>query len=561
MDHDGAFLQAIRDEPGDDAPRLIYADWLDDHGGPAGAARAAFIRAQVLLASLPEADPARAGLEDEADDLLAEHEEPWLGGLRPLLLDWEFRRGFVERISVRAEVFLDQADRLFAAPVRAARLVAEPRDLPALAQCPYLAGLEALDLSGAPRYEPFRRDFLRDSALRALFESPYLTRLTALSLPGHGLQGPALAALAGCGVLDRLTHLDLSNNATLGDRGVRVLAEAGAERLQVLRLKGTNLTAAGALALLHATTLPRLHSLRFDPRALFSPDRGPSAALDELLAAPLLGRLSDLDLTGAPLGAGGARTLAAAPALANLTALVLERCPLGDGVRALASSPHLARLKILDLGYTGLGSAGLEDLAESANLPGLRSLRLTGNGCRDKGARALAQAPFLPQLTALDLGSNGIGGPGLAALTAAPHLRRLRELNLSDNFIGPATLGALLRLPQMGQLRRLDLGRVRLGPQGVRALAELPELARLRALGLSGNLLGDEGVQALAASPYLSRLRELDLGGNGISPPGAEALLAAPHLRRLAKVGLTNTLADQEARQRLRDWFGERVTF
>ena len=30
--HDDAFLEAIRAAPEDDTPRLVYADWLDDHG-------------------------------------------------------------------------------------------------------------------------------------------------------------------------------------------------------------------------------------------------------------------------------------------------------------------------------------------------------------------------------------------------------------------------------------------------------------------------------------------------------------------------------------------------
>ena len=34
MGDDDAFLRAIADAPGDDAPRLVYADWLDEHGQP-----------------------------------------------------------------------------------------------------------------------------------------------------------------------------------------------------------------------------------------------------------------------------------------------------------------------------------------------------------------------------------------------------------------------------------------------------------------------------------------------------------------------------------------------
>jgi uncharacterized protein (TIGR02996 family) len=43
MSHDEAFLQAIIESPDDDAPRLVYADWLDEHGQPV---RADFIRVQ-----------------------------------------------------------------------------------------------------------------------------------------------------------------------------------------------------------------------------------------------------------------------------------------------------------------------------------------------------------------------------------------------------------------------------------------------------------------------------------------------------------------------------------
>jgi uncharacterized protein (TIGR02996 family) len=42
--HDG-FLQAIVENPDDDTPRLVYADWLDEHGDPA---RTEFIRRRLL---------------------------------------------------------------------------------------------------------------------------------------------------------------------------------------------------------------------------------------------------------------------------------------------------------------------------------------------------------------------------------------------------------------------------------------------------------------------------------------------------------------------------------
>jgi uncharacterized protein (TIGR02996 family) len=44
--HDDAFLQAILESPDDDTPRLVYADWLDEHD------RDEFIHMQGLLARL-----------------------------------------------------------------------------------------------------------------------------------------------------------------------------------------------------------------------------------------------------------------------------------------------------------------------------------------------------------------------------------------------------------------------------------------------------------------------------------------------------------------------------
>jgi uncharacterized protein (TIGR02996 family) len=47
---EAALRRAIFEEPADDAPRMVYADWLDEHPTPARTARAALIRLQVARA-------------------------------------------------------------------------------------------------------------------------------------------------------------------------------------------------------------------------------------------------------------------------------------------------------------------------------------------------------------------------------------------------------------------------------------------------------------------------------------------------------------------------------
>ncbi len=53
-----ALLAAVLADPGDDAPRLVYADWLDEHGEPE---RAEFIRVQIDLDRMAEDDEGRPG--------------------------------------------------------------------------------------------------------------------------------------------------------------------------------------------------------------------------------------------------------------------------------------------------------------------------------------------------------------------------------------------------------------------------------------------------------------------------------------------------------------------
>lgn len=88
---------AILERPDDDAPRLVYADWLDERAGPGDADYAAFIRCQIELARLPacDSDPPckllNEGIPEEAqgwclncchhgkrrDELLARERELW----------------------------------------------------------------------------------------------------------------------------------------------------------------------------------------------------------------------------------------------------------------------------------------------------------------------------------------------------------------------------------------------------------------------------------------------------------------------------------------------------
>src|SRR5438128_679435 len=104
-----AFLQRIRAFPDDDAPRLIFADWLDECGDPRGA----FIRVQLALARLDEElagqidrDATRTKWEEKERALLEAHRQEWTAPFQGLATVRSFRRGFAEEVNVTAKDFL-----------------------------------------------------------------------------------------------------------------------------------------------------------------------------------------------------------------------------------------------------------------------------------------------------------------------------------------------------------------------------------------------------------------------------------------------------------------------
>src|SRR6187397_2695662 len=87
-----ALLDAIRDQPFDDAPRLIYADWIEEHGDPE---RGKFIRLQCDHARMPEWHPQRNKLGKQCARLEKKHGQRWLQELPENIGDDSFHRGFL----------------------------------------------------------------------------------------------------------------------------------------------------------------------------------------------------------------------------------------------------------------------------------------------------------------------------------------------------------------------------------------------------------------------------------------------------------------------------------
>lgn len=117
--------------------------------------------------------------------------------------------------------------------------------------------------------------------------------------------------------------------------------------------------------------------------------------------------------------------LAENPAMANLTKLALQPRPEGiaaagpEGFRELLRSPHLRRIRHLQLRYTDIGDRGMADLVRSGWLRRLRVLDLRHGTVTNRGARSLVEAPDFGNLQRLDLQRNRIRRTGVRLLEDA----------------------------------------------------------------------------------------------------------------------------------------------
>jgi uncharacterized protein (TIGR02996 family) len=350
---DDGFFHALQQDPDDDTLRLVYADFLEERGDEASAARAELIRVQVELAApapLGRRAPERAGrLAARQDELLTRWERVWLGDWADVLEGWAFRRGLVEAVQADASVFLDHAPNWFAEwpTLTVAKLTRAGGHLPELAASPWLAHLQGLDLSD------------------------------------NGIDAAALAYVTASRFVCLLRALDLSGNP-IGPRGAGLLAAArSADELSELHVARCGLGGVGLAGLLGGRSR---HWRR-------------------------------LDLSGNDLNRRDLVRLVDAPVMRGLVALDLAMNPLGDnGASVLADSPNTAGLADLGLCATETGDMGLTALAGSRHLTNLRSLDLRGHHCWARldregvdrgGIGALSRSPLLGQLRRLLLAPSG----------------------------------------------------------------------------------------------------------------------------------------------------------
>jgi uncharacterized protein (TIGR02996 family) len=369
MTDQDAFLRTIIENPDDDTPRLVFADWLEENGDPE---RAEFIRLQIQSDPILVWDARMFSMMDRIGDLQRRHESRW----RPKLpVEWPviFRRGFAEGLTMTANEFHANTEMLFRI-MPFLRVRFSDFDIDEFEHIlPYLARLRTIGLSHSPWFA------------RRIESAPAiaLPNLKELYLEGLGLTMPPFEH-----ILQRLPAPNLKD-LRIYDVPLRIETMALIAR------------SFGELSALFLTA---------SDEQLTYQDRLRAVGAHAIAGTASLHNLRSLDLSGQLIGDAGLIHLARSPYLAKLEALYLDRNEIGaigtSAIEEFASSRFLKQVRSLRFVGNPIGNAGLRELILWPTLKELRRLDLSYCNINSAGARLLANQDLHPELR-LDL----IGNP------------------------------------------------------------------------------------------------------------------------------------------------------
>ncbi len=490
---EAALWRAVLDRPDDDLARLVYADYVEEHGrGPL----AGFIRAQIRSANAPPGHP------DYADAVEAQS------------LAVAAARG----ASSLPAPALPEGVR-FAGNVRdveADGYGAYERGLPAAA---HVQGNWFSGGSDAAVHRAVGR-VLTETAVRHVEFGRSTTGVVAAAVAA-----PAAVRLTGVGL-----NADLFDYATAVGH---VLASPVAANLSRLAVEDRD-SSADAMGLLARASLPRL------ARLTLSAGRH-GAAQPDFAGAAWAANLTHLS---GSFGAGTLGLIARGSGLRSVTVRGLRAAPAADVVRARPAG--LPDLRELTLVGAELDSDTGRALARWP-LPALAAFRLVDATVTAPGLAALLEAPWLAGC--VELAVTGGHAPPLAdALAGSAAARSVRLVYLDGAVTSADDLVALARPGAFPALSTLSVKRAGGAAPALGQFLKSWAGARLHTLILDGWPAPSPGLQRLAANPAFASLRRLKLSRSKVPDAGAVHLFNSPHLSRLAELDVShNTLADKSA--------------
>ncbi|MFT3697738.1 MAG: TIGR02996 domain-containing protein [Kofleriaceae bacterium] len=232
-------VDAVLADPSSDAPRLVFADWLNDRGDPRG---------ELIALQLTRASGQQINVRER--ELLDTYGATWRKPASSM--DAEIERGFIVSVDGRCTAYVANAAKLAREPLEFLHLVdMVAKKFTTLAPHPTLRTLtlrvpklpiSALAAPFLRTLVELRLDFsgIKDKGLAVLAKQPF-TRLSVLTLEDTGITSKGVIALAAAPWMQRIERLVLKNNSAVDKSVLKVLA--GLPLLTDLQITGVNVSA------------------------------------------------------------------------------------------------------------------------------------------------------------------------------------------------------------------------------------------------------------------------------------------------------------------------------
>jgi uncharacterized protein (TIGR02996 family) len=243
-----ALLAAIRAAPDDDAPRLVFADWLDENNEPH---QALFIRTHVLIRrdrhNSAYISPKVYEVLQDTVDLFA---DVWTNTFVPPPTNYPTCGHPLGSVQMSADRWLRDMQHLFLwlGPHSDLSLHRVGGRLGELGQSPSFACMSRLTIRSAFRGERG----LMEEDLREFFRSPYLFGLHSLSLSRQGLTGTEVLAMTCAQALVNIRQLNLSNNFIRSGGAQHIARNPRFVRMLDLDLRNNQISDHGILSILRS---------------------------------------------------------------------------------------------------------------------------------------------------------------------------------------------------------------------------------------------------------------------------------------------------------------------
>jgi uncharacterized protein (TIGR02996 family) len=478
-------IAAIRDNPDDDTPRLVCADWFEEQGGESNIARAEFIRTQVERARLELDDPRQSELESRELRILKQHAAGWCRS-HFLFKKVRFRRGFIEYVHLHLQHFLHHRRQILSLePIRDVSLTGWMRandDLVRrVAACEELRHIETIRIHNQGPHKWPRSNVV------TLIESPHLSRLKSLRLPSLNLDAEARQRFERASVLSKIEELSLpsldtypNNPGPWFSEGARGLAWKNLRSLRIndssvrpeiiarlsempfwnqLRSLSLNLPyhqSNEVLLTLRDRLPPSLEELRIV--ASHSPVQVPDAHsfFERLAGVPL----RVLKLQWIPLSSAALGRMFADDSRCELESLTLSGCRLTEQhADVLVRSNRAEQLKSINLNdYPTVPAVAA---IQSRLGDGVEAeVRTAGD---NSSLDSLGGADWPARIRSLTISADRVSRAPLLRLLASPRLRNLVRLSISDMqaelVVDRALARQLVDLPSLSYLK-LMVGRI-----------------------------------------------------------------------------------------------------